>query len=274
MNRESDLPDVETNDVEKHEKPKSKFNKLHIGVAVFAALIIIVGFLFKSSESSSKVSEGNAKSSEKQSESQSLNDSVLTDLINESSAQPPEEVTSPTSDTSKQPQQTATGSLAESSLTSSEVRKVFSEVIARDLTGVIEKTNDNVAQLGKALKDLQEQQSKLIRALNAMSKNGKNFESKTETKLDSLATELEKIRVGVNKIGGEVKKDNSAFKLIVWGRETYAGEVSVSVSTNDAPKNYKSLSVGDSLSGWRVKDIRSDEVDFVNSDNEVWTEGL
>ena len=71
-----------------------------------------------------------------------------------------------------------------------------------------------------------------------------------------------------------MKKDNSAFKLIVWGRETYAGEVSVSVSTNDAPKNYKSLSVGDSLSGWRVKDIRSDEVDFVNSDNEVWTEGL
>lgn len=275
---ETNLPDVENNDEKSTEKPKKKVNKLHASIAVFTAVIIILGFLFKSSESTPEVTEKKPSSETSVKDDKALNDSVLNELINDTTnSASKNSADTPVSNierSSSGEQVQKTGVNEAPYLAVSELRPVLQDVISEELGNTLTETNRSMQTVGELVSALQKQHSKVIQALSAMNKRLKEFEGHTGAKLESVTTQVENIRVGVNKIGGEVEKDNKAFKLIVWGRETYAGDVTVSVSTTDTPKNFESLAVGDSLSGWTVKDIRSDEVDFVNSDGKVWTEGL
>lgn len=274
------LPNVESTESEQNEKPKKKINRIHVAVAVFAALMVIIGFSFKVSESDDGMTSEKDASVEKAPTQEQLNDSVLEDLINGSANSSGNTETSrSTSDNSvttqsngKTEQSYNAGSQPATS--SVDIESVIRQVLREELTGTAKDTNNQLKRLTRKFEAIQGQQSKLIRALNVINEKVNNFEGDATKKLDSVVTELEQIRGGVNKIGGEVEKDNKAFTLIVWGRETYAGEVSVSVSTIENPRGWKPLSEGDSLSGWTVKEIRSDEVDFINADGETWTEGL
>lgn len=279
-----DLPNVEeegnrTDDVP-HKSPKKTKAYVLLSIAIVVIVVISVLMRFSDKPAAEVDTEKEAEQKATTTESKSSSDKELLDSV---MASLPDKDLKDGKNTRKEnlneddDNSKASGegdpSKAETVLFDSSFKSVLEDEIEK----LESRLNAKLDGLRGELQSLNETQRKVVEVLSKLSTNQKELRKRQPElshKLDEVLEKIGHVRISLNDIGGKVEKENSSFSLLIWGPETYAGQRKIRVSTMSQPKSFSSLAVGESLAGWKLKDIKSSEAVFVNEAGQERVEGL
>lgn len=266
------MPDIKANHDDEsvvqneQDTPNSdkKQNKLLAMMIMVVVVVVVVAVVFKLSDSSDakELAENNPAPTSSQSDQEVLN-SVLSSLEK--------------SDDTEQLIRAEVSAPPISQASPSDLSTTIESALDEKLAGITEQYANELDSLENALVGIESSQRKIVEVLTTIAMNQRNS-AQTQKEIvnaaDAITNELGHVRVAVTELGGKVDRENEKFPLLVWGPETYAGEVTVRVSTLNRPKTMHSLKVGDSLDSWVLDEINATEAVFVSKKGDEQRVGL
>lgn len=284
VDNNQDLPNVEEDDTRTdgvpHKPPKK--TKAYVLLAIVIVVIVVISVLMRLSDKPTaevepeQEAEREATMTEsKISSDKELLDSVMASLSDKDlkgGTDTRKENLNEDDDNSK-----ALGEGVSSKAETVTFDSSFESVLEGAIDKLESRQNARFDGLRRELQLINETQRKVVEVLSKLSTNQKDLRKRQPElshKLDEVLEKIGHVRISLNDIGGKVEKENSSFSLLIWGPETYAGQRKIRVSTMSHPKSFSSLAVGESLAGWKLKDIKSSEAVFVNEAGQERVEGL
>lgn len=132
------------------------------------------------------------------------------------------------------------------------------ETLQSSMNEVINHVRENQRMLAVHMKSLEEQNG-LYRQQNELVREG----LRTGTMNHQL---IRQIGEQVAAIDENISSEFARFPVFVWSVSSWAGQLYVTVSHADAPRNISELAEGEVFHGWKVEHLSSQRVIFRNSE--------